>query len=198
MFLNSFFRSRLGYSCQNWNLTVGQFQKLDVTYQNLLRRMITGFKCIVDNDGDFWYNLNNEKVHTICCASNVSNFIRKQQKDYAGNVCGVCVCVYVCVCVCLYSSTVEAFSVCKMSETYLKAQINDLMLWILIWVLLPSSFISVSENVIFHLQRRKLQLDTKLERNRYKLTARGSDKKILKIRRLLQTKFFSFESSPWH
>ena len=40
----------------------------------------------------------------------------------------VCVCVFVCVCVCLYSSTVEAFSVCKMSETYLKAQINDLVL----------------------------------------------------------------------
>ena len=53
MFLNSFVRSRLGYSCQNWNLTVGQFQKLDVTYQNLLRRMIGGFKCIGDNDGDF-------------------------------------------------------------------------------------------------------------------------------------------------
>ena len=102
MFLNSFFRSRLGYSCQNWNLTVGQFQKLDVTYQNLLRRMIGGFKCIGDNDGDFWYNLNIEKVHTICCASNVSNFIRKQQKDYAGNVCGVCVCV--CLCVCLFIS----------------------------------------------------------------------------------------------
>ena len=53
-FLNSFIRSRLIYSCQNWNLTMGQFEKLDVTYRNLLRRMIRGgFKRIGDNDGDF-------------------------------------------------------------------------------------------------------------------------------------------------
>ena len=45
-----------------------------------------GFKRIGDNDGDFWYNLNNEKVHAICCTFEVSNFIRKQPKDYAGHV----------------------------------------------------------------------------------------------------------------
>ena len=36
---------------------------------------------------------------------------------------------------------------------YLRIGINDLVLWALIWVLLPSSFIFVSKNVIFHLQR---------------------------------------------
>ena len=45
-----------------------------------------GFKPIGANNGDFRYNLNNEKVHLICCASYVSNFIRKQQEDYAGHV----------------------------------------------------------------------------------------------------------------
>ena len=65
--------------------------------------------------------------------------------------------VCVCVCVCLCSSTVKASSVRKISETYFRARINNLVLWILVWVLLPSSFISVPENVIFHLQRRKLQ-----------------------------------------
>ena len=40
--LNSFVRRKLTYSCQNWNLTVGQFEKLDVTYRNLLRKMIRG------------------------------------------------------------------------------------------------------------------------------------------------------------
>ena len=70
-----------------WNLTVVQFEKLDVTYRNPLRRMIRGgFKRIGDNDEDFRYMLNNEKVHAICCTSNVSNFIRKQQKDDAGHV----------------------------------------------------------------------------------------------------------------
>ena len=38
-----------------------------------------------------------------------------------------------------------------------RVRINDVMLWVLYAVPLPSSFISVSENVIFHLQRRKLQ-----------------------------------------
>ena len=53
-FLNSFVCSRLTYACQNWNLTVDQFEKLDVMYHNLLRRMIRGgFQCIGDNDGDF-------------------------------------------------------------------------------------------------------------------------------------------------
>ena len=36
-------------------------------------------------------------------------------------------------------------------------RINDVVLWVLYAVPLPSSFISVSENIIFHLQRRKLQ-----------------------------------------
>ena len=35
---------------------------------------------------------------------------------------------YFRVCVCLYSSTVKASSVCKMSETYLRVRINDVML----------------------------------------------------------------------
>ena len=35
---------------------------------------------------------------------------------------------YVCVCVCLYPFTVKASSVCKMSETYLRVRINDVVL----------------------------------------------------------------------
>ena len=62
-----------------------------------------------------------------------------------------------CVRVCLYSSTVKVFSVCKMSKAYLRVLINGLVLWILVGCFMPSSKISVSENIIFHLQRRKLQ-----------------------------------------
>ena len=45
------------------------------------------------------------------------NFTEQKRSDYRA-----CVCVFVCVCVCLclYSSTVKASSVCKMSETYLR------------------------------------------------------------------------------
>ena len=35
----------------------------------------------------------------------------------------------VCVCVCLYSSTVKASSVCKMSDTCLRVRINDVVLY---------------------------------------------------------------------
>ena len=53
-FLNSFVCSRLTYSCQNWDLIVSQSEKLDITYQNLLTRMIRGgFRCTEDNDEDF-------------------------------------------------------------------------------------------------------------------------------------------------
>ena len=62
--------------------------------------------------------------------------------------------VCVCVCVCLYSSTVKASSVCK---TYVRARINDLVLRISVDCVMLSSIIAIYENVIFHLQRRKLQ-----------------------------------------
>ena len=45
-----------------------------------------GFKSIGDNDEYFRYKLNNLKIHAICCTSDVSNFIRKQQKNYAGHL----------------------------------------------------------------------------------------------------------------
>ena len=85
-FLNSFIRSRLTYSCQNWNLTKAQFDKLDVTYRNLLRRMIRCGFSRVDTDGDFRYKINNAKLHTICNTKDVSDFIRNQQMSYAGHV----------------------------------------------------------------------------------------------------------------
>ena len=41
-FLNSYVRSRLTYSCQNWNLTTSQYEHLDVVSRLFLRRMIRG------------------------------------------------------------------------------------------------------------------------------------------------------------
>ena len=62
-----------------------------------------------------------------------------------------CVCVCVCMCVNILPTWRLLLSARCMRHTW-GARINDLVLWI--WVLLPSSFISVSKNVIFHLQRR--------------------------------------------
>ena len=53
-FLNSFVCRRLTYPCENWDLIVSQFEKLDITYRNLLTRMIRGgFRHTEDNDEDF-------------------------------------------------------------------------------------------------------------------------------------------------
>ena len=62
----------------------------------------------------------------------------------------------VCVCVCLYSSTCWFFPAARHLWHTWEVRINDLLLEY-IWVLLPSSFISLSESILFHLQRRKLQ-----------------------------------------
>ena len=45
-----------------------------------------GFKSIEDNDEYFRYKLNNQKIYTVCCTSHLSNFIQKQQKNYAGHL----------------------------------------------------------------------------------------------------------------
>ena len=67
-FLNSFVRSRLVYSCQNWNPTTNQFEKIDIVYRQFLKRMIKGGYKRVEGDGEFRYKLNNKKVHSISSA----------------------------------------------------------------------------------------------------------------------------------
>ena len=87
-FLNSFVRSRLTYACQNWNLKSAQYDRLDVAYRLLLRRMVRGgFKRSGDDDeNSFKYKFSNEKIHSICGTHNVSDFIKNQQKNYAGHL----------------------------------------------------------------------------------------------------------------
>ena len=87
LFLNSFIRSRLTYSCQNWNVNSTQLNRLDTTYRNLLRRMIRGgFKFVDEKNNDFRLAIDNERLHSICGTEDVSNFIMKQQRSYAEHV----------------------------------------------------------------------------------------------------------------
>ena len=88
LFLNCFVRSRLTYACQTWNLNSLQYQKLDVSYRLLLRKMVrSGFKrCNDDISGDandFKMKISNNKLHDICATSDVSLFIKQQQENYA-------------------------------------------------------------------------------------------------------------------
>ena len=86
-FLNSFVRSRLTYSCQNWNLKSSQYERLDVVYRLFLRRMVRGgFRRCGDCDNEFKFKLTKEKIHSICATSDVSKFIKIQQSNYAGHL----------------------------------------------------------------------------------------------------------------
>ena len=66
-----------------------------------------------------------------------------------------CVCVCLCVCVCVYILPPwRLLPTVRCPRHAWELRINDLVLWIFIWVLLPSSFISVFKSTLFHLQRR--------------------------------------------
>jgi hypothetical protein len=87
MFMNSFVRSRLTYSCQNWNLNQVQFDRLDVCYRRFLRRMIRGgFKRKSDSENEFSLKINNNKLHQLCGTRDVNQFIKEQQCNYAGHI----------------------------------------------------------------------------------------------------------------
>ncbi|XP_066935323.1 uncharacterized protein [Clytia hemisphaerica] len=87
IFLNSYVRSRLIYSCQNWNLYSSQLERLNVTYRRFLRRMIRGgFRFVNESNNDFRYQVTNKRLHEICGTSDLSNFIGKQQLVYAKHV----------------------------------------------------------------------------------------------------------------
>ena len=87
LFLNSYVRSRLVYCCQNWNLNSQQIDRLDVVYRMFLRKMVRGgFKCIDEAGNDFRLRINNARLHEICHTSDVSNFVRSQQYNYAAHV----------------------------------------------------------------------------------------------------------------
>ena len=84
-FLNSFIRTRLIYSCQNWNLTAAQYDRIDTTYRNLLRRMVRGgFRHIGEND--YRYRINNQRLHSLCGTSDLSIFVKKQQSRYCEHI----------------------------------------------------------------------------------------------------------------
>ena len=65
----------------------------------------------------------------------------------------VCVCV-VCVCMCLYSFTLVASSDCNNIRDILEMYGSTILCCEYCWVLLASSFISVSKSIIIHVQRR--------------------------------------------
>ena len=86
-FLNAFVRSRLTYSCQNWNLNKSQLDRIDVCYRIFLRQMLRGgFKRVDADNGDFRFRMSNEHVLQLCGVEDVSEFVKRQQINYAAHV----------------------------------------------------------------------------------------------------------------
>ena len=87
-FMDSFVRSRLTYSCQNWNLNQAQFDRLDVIYRRFLRRMVRGGfkKKEGEEENEFSFKINNEKLHRLCGTRDLRLFIQDQQCNYAGHI----------------------------------------------------------------------------------------------------------------
>ena len=85
-FLNSFVRSRLLYSCQNWNLSSAQCSRLDSCYRRFLRRMIRGGFKRIDGENDFRFKMSNDALHALCNTGDVSEFVSNQQKNYAAHI----------------------------------------------------------------------------------------------------------------
>ena len=63
-----------------------------------------------------------------------------------------CACLFLCVLTLFRLKGFIHLQLC-LGHTW-RVYIINLVLWVLIWMVLPSSFICVSKNVIFHLQRR--------------------------------------------
>ena len=88
-FLNSYIRSRLTYSCQNWALTKVQLNKLDSVYATFLRKMIRGGYSRQPSSNDsinYKFRYTNESLYKICDTSQVSIFLKKRQKQYLAHL----------------------------------------------------------------------------------------------------------------
>ena len=75
LILNSLVRSRLTYSCQTWNLTQSQMQRINSTYITMLRKLVrNGCK-----REEFRYTMTNAAILQVCKTSDIPSFVLKQQ-----------------------------------------------------------------------------------------------------------------------
>ena len=82
MILNSIVRSRLTYSCQTWNLTATQMNKINSTYIQMLRKLVQNGSKIED----FRYVYSNERILQICKSEDIHTYVARQQESYLGHL----------------------------------------------------------------------------------------------------------------
>jgi hypothetical protein len=78
------------YSCQQWNLTKTQMEKMNVEYRQMLRKLVRGghrkHELSMENDKGFKYKLKNSDIHRLCHTEDIEHFINKQQKKYLAQI----------------------------------------------------------------------------------------------------------------
>ena len=80
------------------------------------------------------------------------------------------------VCVCVYTLPPwRLLPTARCLRHIWGVRINDVMLWVSFQVLLPSSFISISKNVIFHLERRNSRSPATGEKTIWYMVLRTDD-----------------------
>ena len=83
--LNSMVRSRLTYSCQTWNLTSRQTDRINSVYTSMLRKMVKdGYRR--KNNTEWNFQLSNSDLHRICGTEEISNYTARQQKKYLAHI----------------------------------------------------------------------------------------------------------------
>ena len=83
--LNSIVRSRLTYSCQTWNLTERQTNRVNSAYTSMLRKMVKG-GYRRKKETEFHFVLSNSDLHSICQTEDVSEFTKRQQRKYLAHL----------------------------------------------------------------------------------------------------------------
>ena len=85
LILNSMVRSRLTYSCQTWNLTSRQTDRINSVYTSMLRKMVKG-GYRRKNNTEWNFLLNNSDLHRICGTEKISDYTARQQKKYLAHL----------------------------------------------------------------------------------------------------------------
>ena len=83
--LNAVVRSRLTYSCQTWNITARQRNRINSSYTGMRRRMVKGgYRRKSETEWNF--QLTNNDLHNLCETEDISAFVLRQQKKYLAHL----------------------------------------------------------------------------------------------------------------
>ena len=84
--LNAVVRSRLTYSCQTWNITARQRNRINSSYTGMVRKMVKGKIGNRKSETEWNFQLTNNDLHNLCKTEDISGFVLRQQKKYLAHL----------------------------------------------------------------------------------------------------------------